>query len=238
MRAFTKFLGTAAAAAFVGLATPALAAHDLPPGDTNSPIVNNLSNIGVLLADTGLQNISMTQFGTTLDATFRSAVYSHATDPTLLNFLYQVSSSQNSNTSVEELTFASFSGWTITGVWQQLGAFGVFGAGVEGADSAQRGSLFGGQVVSLRFDTVGVSGDADFGISPLLDPGETSSILQIQVRAPSYRGGTFTAQDGIAVTARGFAPAVPEPTTWALMILGFGSAGAMLRRRRQVALAA
>ena len=25
---------------------------------------------------------------------------------------------------------------------------------------------------------------------------------------------------------------VPEPTTWALMILGFGSAGAALRRRR------
>ena len=27
--------------------------------------------------------------------------------------------------------------------------------------------------------------------------------------------------------------AVPEPTTWALMILGFGTVGAMLRRRRQ-----
>jgi hypothetical protein len=33
--------------------------------------------------------------------------------------------------------------------------------------------------------------------------------------------------DGLAGTL-----AIPEPTTWALMILGFGGAGAMLRRRR------
>ena len=31
--------------------------------------------------------------------------------------------------------------------------------------------------------------------------------------------------------------AVPEPATWALMIAGFGGAGAMLRRRRQIAAA-
>ena len=30
---------------------------------------------------------------------------------------------------------------------------------------------------------------------------------------------------------------VPEPSTWALMIAGFGSAGAMLRRRRRAAAA-
>ncbi|MBS0334045.1 MAG: PEPxxWA-CTERM sorting domain-containing protein [Proteobacteria bacterium] len=29
--------------------------------------------------------------------------------------------------------------------------------------------------------------------------------------------------------------AVPEPGAWALMILGFGGAGAMLRRRRRLA---
>jgi hypothetical protein len=26
---------------------------------------------------------------------------------------------------------------------------------------------------------------------------------------------------------------VPEPTTWAMMLLGFGGIGAMIRRRRQ-----
>ncbi|MBU1377451.1 MAG: PEPxxWA-CTERM sorting domain-containing protein [Alphaproteobacteria bacterium] len=31
---------------------------------------------------------------------------------------------------------------------------------------------------------------------------------------------------------------VPEPSTWALMILGFGSAGAMLRRTRRTAVTA
>ena len=30
-------------------------------------------------------------------------------------------------------------------------------------------------------------------------------------------------------------PGVPEPSTWALMILGFGTAGAMLRRRERIA---
>ena len=37
---------------------------------------------------------------------------------------------------------------------------------------------------------------------------------------------------------RVFAVPVPEPASWALMITGFGAAGAMLRRRRQAAVAA
>lgn len=39
--------------------------------------------------------------------------------------------------------------------------------------------------------------------------------------------------DGLAASV-----AVPEPATWALMIMGFGSAGAMLRHRRRVAVTA
>lgn len=37
--------------------------------------------------------------------------------------------------------------------------------------------------------------------------------------------------------AEGVAGAVPEPATWAMMILGFGAAGAVIRRRRGMALA-
>ena len=36
------------------------------------------------------------------------------------------------------------------------------------------------------------------------------------------------------IRVAGFGTAVPEPTTWALMIAGFGLAGAGLRRRRTV----
>ncbi len=45
-------------------------------------------------------------------------------------------------------------------------------------------------------------------------------------------GGNDFGVDNIRVAS------VPEPASWALMITGFGAAGAMLRRRRQVAVAA
>jgi hypothetical protein len=46
--------------------------------------------------------------------------------------------------------------------------------------------------------------------------------------------GTITLAQGPAhdVGDRGFGAAIPEPGAWALMILGFGGAGALLRRRR------
>lgn len=49
---------------------------------------------------------------------------------------------------------------------------------------------------------------------------------------------TITATSGAAqrsASPTALAAAVPEPGTWALMILGFGGAGAMIRRRRLVA---
>ncbi|MFZ5721815.1 MAG: PEPxxWA-CTERM sorting domain-containing protein [Pseudomonadota bacterium] len=51
------------------------------------------------------------------------------------------------------------------------------------------------------------------------------------------QGGTNWAGCGVheMAFAEGVAGAVPEPATWAMMILGFGAAGSILRRRRNAA---
>lgn len=59
----------------------------------------------------------------------------------------------------------------------------------------------------------------------------TSATFELVNNNLNYHGNDF-ALDDIS-----FSGAVPEPTTWALMIMGFGGAGAMLRRRRVLAAA-
>ena len=232
----TLFAATAGILAL--FATPSLAAHDLPPGDFGSPFAPAngpyaLTATGALLADTGLQNRTLTIGATTLDATFRSAVYDAGGGN--LDFLYQVTNNSRSTTGIEELSFGNFTDFTVLGAWQQLRSFGVFTTGVEEADSAERN--FSGDALGVAFDT-NLFTDVNAGRSQLLNPGETSAIFQFRVAATNFTVGTFTAQDGIAVTALGYSPtaAIPEPASWALMILGFGGAGAMIRHRRSVAL--
>ena len=48
---------------------------------------------------------------------------------------------------------------------------------------------------------------------------------------------TFSTQGGNVTTFSATTTAVPEPATWALMLLGFGGIGMAMRRRRQPVLA-
>ena len=59
--------------------------------------------------------------------------------------------------------------------------------------------------------------------------------LAEQQTSVSYAGGSTY---GLRGRLERLPSAVPEPSTWAMMITGFGAAGALLRRRRAHALAA
>jgi hypothetical protein len=61
----------------------------------------------------------------------------------------------------------------------------------------------------------------------------TTRYLTVQIEGCN-QGGTNWSGCGVheMAFAEGVAGGVPEPATWALMILGFGTAGATLRRRR------
>ena len=49
---------------------------------------------------------------------------------------------------------------------------------------------------------------------------------------PTRFTGTYTLGEDTGAGTFNIAASVPEPSTWALMILGVGFAGGMLRRRR------
>jgi hypothetical protein len=60
---------------------------------------------------------------------------------------------------------------------------------------------------------------------------ENSATYIFRTNATRYTVGTFGVLDGSSLQGLTFAPVVPEPATWALMIGGFGLAGAALRRK-------
>ncbi len=70
------------------------------------------------------------------------------------------------------------------------------------------------------------------------DSGEaTSADIALVNQNLAYNGNDF-ALDDISLSTEAPSAVVPEPASWALMILGFGATGAVMRRRRRGAVAA
>jgi hypothetical protein len=139
-----------------------------------------------------------------------------------LDFYYQFSNNASSKNGVERFTgydFASL-GASAVGVFQTGAAFDMFTAGTETSDYADRTTL---GVIGFNFVPNAHS---------KINPGTTSFTQIIRTNATEYVAGNFGLLDGIGDNAKGFATAVPEPETYAMLLAGLGMIGTIIRRRK------
>ncbi|MBL8556171.1 MAG: PEP-CTERM sorting domain-containing protein [Phenylobacterium sp.] len=109
----------------------------------------------------------------------------------------------------------------------------------EAAGASFTGRFAADNAVSwIRLNNTNLVGSQSGGFSSWSGFAATSPAFQAGVNNLTVRVINFS-QDGgnpsglrVEFTGSDVGTAVPEPATWALMIVGFGGAGAMLRRRR------
>jgi hypothetical protein len=82
------------------------------------------------------------------------------------------------------------------------------------------------------------TGTITFTFDPAAGSGITLDAFTAKYQSVSAIGGGSARGTGTDDGGGGGQGGVPEPVSWSLMILGFGGVGAMLRRRRQMLLAA
>ncbi len=208
-------LGASAALA-IAAAAPAAHANVLSPGGSVLPDAPGVN--GSLLAETGWQSFSFAgTTGSVLEIVVADSTNMFGAGD--LSFIYQV---QITGGDLGHVTGFDYKGW-LTDVQSgcEMGD-SLLACGGTNASSVDRSA--DGSVVSFNF-------------SPNLVAGDWSESLVIATNAKHYTVGTIGLIDGGGATETGYAPTVPEPSTWAMMALGFAGLGyAGFRRGRRPAI--
>ncbi|QNN64600.1 PEP-CTERM sorting domain-containing protein [Sphingomonas rhizophila] len=171
----------------------------------------------------------------TYSGIMRSAVYQNTLGT--LDFYFQIAiSSIDVGDEVFNLTGSNFMGYTIDALFDATDFDGAGGFEAAFNPNLDPNGPAGSTTTASRSGSGSII-RADFGSNGLEAAGQTSATYIFRTNATNYNlGGTFTAQDGSVAQRLNFsptaAPAVPEPGTWAMMLLGFGAIGFGLRRRR------
>ena len=125
-----------------------------------------------------------------------------------LTFTYQLTSSASSVNSIDRLTLNRFPGF--------LTDVGYFGIGIVPARASR---TFNGDLIAFVFE--------DGNFQPSLAPGSSSPLLVIQTDSLVWALGNASIIDGATANVPAFvAQAVPEPTTFGLMVIGFAALAA------------
>jgi PEP-CTERM motif len=125
-----------------------------------------------------------------------------------LDFIFVVSNLPDGFNNVERVTTSSFAGFK-TDVGYFAAFPGIPPTTVDRLTSATIGfNFFGG-----------------------IAPGSDSAQLAIETNATRFTSGFLSAFNTGSATITGFAPSVPEPSTWAMMLVGLAGLGFMGWRR-------
>jgi PEP-CTERM motif len=197
-----RYLAFVAAAGLVlAAAVPVAHAHVLNAPGLVTPDDLTVGAGSTLLGDTGLQTLSTATFTGTIE----EWVWRDPTRGNHLDFTITVSNDATSTDSISRVTASDFSGFLL-----DVGNPGGTG-GVNAPAAITRNKP--GDDVGFLFGLAG------------LDPGLTSALLTIDTNAFDFKAGRLAVIDSISVNAVGFQPSVPEPSTWAMMLLGFAGLG-------------
>jgi hypothetical protein len=126
-----------------------------------------------------------------------------------LDFVYQFTN--NGPDINERYSMSSFAGFQAD--------VGTSPFGINDPNTVNR-SLGSGAVIGFNY-TPGIE----------IQPGVTTPWLVIETDATAYKWGFVSAQDGTAGSARAYIPAVPEPSSLALVGGGLSTFGLLLRKR-------
>ncbi len=162
----------------------------------------------------------------TFQALVRQAVYRNTLGQ--LDFYYQVQRLGPGNNSTDN----DHEIFTLTGA--QFGKFSVFAYregpnDVDGAGPFQAGANPGMFTSTAGRTANGNRVEIEFGTNGLVGT-ERSAVYILRTNAYAFKPGTFGLINGSAIGGQSFAPTVPEPATWAMMLGGFGLLGAAARR--------
>lgn len=218
----------ASAAAFTAVPAQAVA---ILPGSSDlifTPFASISGTQGSELATTTVSDTALTFAGL-----MRSAVYRNTLGT--LDFYYQVTRTGPgtvANQMIDAFTAASFGGFSVDGFVSALDPDngGLFLA----ANNPPASTTTTGRSIT------GITLQTNFGLNGLTDT-ETSATYIFRTDATAFTQGTFGVINGSTFSGVAFAPtvaAVPEPATWAFMLLGFGLIGSALRRRRETVFSA